>query len=54
MTTICSCCQLEVTDPGEPLGRFRCPRCGDRLIRLSVPREAGFERPLPAAIQQPS
>ena len=50
--TICAQCQLEVADPGEPLNEYMCPRCGGGLIRLSVPRESGFNRRLPAAARR--
>ena len=51
MVILCSDCQLEVRDPGEPLMRFRCPRCSGVLMGLKVPTETGFDSPLPPAMK---
>jgi predicted RNA-binding Zn-ribbon protein involved in translation (DUF1610 family) len=47
-SVVCSHCQFEVSDPGDPLSQYRCPRCGDLLIRMAVPLETGSDRQLPA------
>jgi hypothetical protein len=47
LSVICSDCQTEVSDPVASLGDYHCPRCYGPLIRLAVPNEAGFDRPLP-------